>query len=228
MSDVLAIDVGGSHVKARIASSDEKRRFISGSKLTPEQMVEALAPLVQDWQFDRISIGIPAPICKNTPSINPVNLGPGWTGFDFSSAFGKPTRVVNDAAMQAIGSYEGGSMLFLGLGTGLGSCLIDSHVVHPTEIAHMPWKDGKTFEQLVGEASMEAVGKKAWRKLVVEMTHVLFEGLLPDYIVLGGGNIKKFKDDDPIPDFCRRGENTNAFLGGFRMWDDLWAKSFAD
>lgn len=224
MSEVLAIDIGGSHVKARISSDPEKRRFVSGADLTPKQMVDGMKELVGDWKYNMISIGIPAPIKNNTAIIDPVNLGDGWAGFDFSDAFGLPTKIINDAAMQAIGSYEGGSMLFLGLGTGLGTCMIDSHIVHPTEIAHMPYKDGKTYEDWVGEASLDEIGKKAWKQEVFEVAETLYKGLLPDYIVLGGGNTKKFKSDEVLPDFCRRGDNLNAFLGGFRMWERQWEK----
>lgn len=224
MAEVLAIDIGGSHVKARIASDPEKRRFESGPDLTPEQMVSGVKEIVDGWRFTCVSIGIPAPIEGNTAEIEPVNLGDGWAGFDFADAFGMPTKIINDAAMQAIGSYEGGSMLFLGLGTGLGSCMIDRYVVHPTEIAHMPYKNGKTYEECVGEEALEKEGKKSWKETVYDVVEVLHKGLLPDYIVLGGGNTKKFKDDDPLPDFCRRGENTDAFIGGFRMWERQWEK----
>ena len=222
MKGVLAIDVGGSHVKARILEDPDKRRFPSGPDLTPEQMVEGVLEIVKGWSFRSVSIGIPAPVAKNTAVINPVNLGGGWKDFDFSSAFGLPTRVVNDAAMQAIGSYDGGSMLFMGLGTGLGTCLIDRYVVHPTEIAHMPFRDGMTYEDVLGEAGLDRSGKKEWKRSVVEVVQILYNGLLPDYIVLGGGNSKKFKDEDELPSYCRRGDNANAFLGGFRIWDEEW------
>jgi polyphosphate glucokinase len=187
-------------------------------------MVSGVKEIVEGWRFSYVSIGIPAPIEDNTAKIEPVNLGDGWAGFDFSDAFDLPSKIINDAAMQAIGSYEGGSMLFLGLGTGLGSCMIDRYIVHPTEIAHMPYKNGKTYEECVGEAALEKEGKKSWKETVCDVAEVLHDGLLPDYIVLGGGNMKKFKDDDPLPDFCRRGENTNAFIGGFRMWERQWEK----
>lgn len=222
MKNVLAIDIGGSHVKVRIPADPDRRRFVSGPDLGPKQMVEGVKEIVTGWKFDRVSIGIPAPIANNTATIDPKNLGSGWKNFDFEDAFGLPTKIVNDAAMQAIGSYDGGSMLFLGLGTGLGTCLIDKYVVHPTEIAHMPYKNGKTYEDYVGEAALEKDGKKEWRKNLLDIAEVLKEGLLPDYIVLGGGNVKKFKDDDPLPSYCRRGDNANAFAGGFRMWDDEW------
>ena len=164
MKTVLAIDVGGSHVKVRIPEEPDRLRFESGPDLTARQMVEGVKDTVKDWSFDRISIGIPAPIRDNTAMIDPVNLGDGWKGFDFMNAFGVPTKVVNDAAMQAIGSYEEKSMLFMGLGTGLGTCLIDKYVVHPTEIAHMPYKGDRTFEESVGEAALDKIGKKAWKK----------------------------------------------------------------
>ena len=153
---------------------------------------------------------------------SPVNLGPGWDEFDFAASFtGKPIRLINDAAMQAIGSYQGGKMLFLGLGTGLGTCMIAHHQVLPMELGHMPFRDGRTFEQLVGEASREDLGNKAWRKEVWKVVQILHDGLLPDQIVLGGGNAKKIaKHQDEIPDFVTLGENTNAFLGGFEVWND--------
>ena len=225
MSEVLSIDIGGSHVKVRIPSDPEKRRFTSGPDLTPQQMVDGVKTCIEGWDIDRVSIGIPAPIRKNTAVIDPVNLGSGWAGFDFSDAFGFPTRVTNDAAMQAIGSYEGGSMLFMGLGTGLGTCLINQYVVQPTEIAHMPYRHGHTFEDAVGEAGLEKVGKKAWRQEVCKIAEILYHGLLPDYIVLGGGNSKKFKADDQVPEFCRRGDNADAFEGGFRMWLPEWERT---
>ena len=167
--------------------------------------------------------GVPAPIDNNTAVIDPANLGDGWAGYDFSDAFGVPTKVINDAAMQAVGSYDGGSMLFLGLGTGLGTCMIDRYMIHPTEIAHMPYKHGKTFEEYVGEAALERKGKKEWKATVLDVVEILYKGLLPDYIVLGGGNVKKFKDDEKLPDYCRRGDNADAFLGGFRMWERQWS-----
>ncbi len=225
MAEVLAIDIGGSHVKVRIRSDPEKRRFESGPDLTASQMVEGVKAIIGDWDIDRVSMGVPAPIRDNTAMIDPVNLGDGWKGFDFTDAFGVPTRVTNDAAMQAIGSYDGGSMLFMGLGTGLGTCLINKYVVQPTEIAHMPFRRNSTFEDAVGEAALEKHGKKNWREVVLEVCEVLYRGLLPDYIVLGGGNVKKFKEDFKLPDYCRRGENENAFLGGFRMWEDAWKDS---
>lgn len=222
MKCVLAIDIGGSHVKIRVPRDPDKRRFESGPDLTPDQMVSGVKELAAGWSFDRVSIGIPAPIANNTAKIDPVNLGDGWAGFNFEDAFGLPTKIINDAAMQAIGSYDGGCMLFMGLGTGLGTCLINQHVVQPTEIAHMPYRDGMTFEQVVGEAGLEKSGKKEWKKNICEVAHILYEGLLPDYIILGGGNSKKFKSDDDLPSFCRRGDNANAFVGGFRVWDSAW------
>lgn len=227
VNGVLAIDVGGSHVKVRIPEEPERLRFPSGPDMTAAQMVEGVKETVRDWSFDRISIGIPAPIRDNTAMIDPVNLGDGWAGYDFAGAFGVPTRVVNDAAMQAIGSYQGGSMLFMGLGTGLGTCLINRYVVQPTELAHMPYKGERTYEELVGEAALEKEGKKEWKKRVLHVADIFHRALLPDYIVLGGGNAKKFKDPAELPDYCRIGENANAFLGGFRMWDDEWEKGLA-
>ena len=225
MGDVLAIDIGGSHVKVRIESDPERRRFESGPDMTAAEMVKGVKKIITDWDIDRVAMGVPAPIKHNTAIVDPVNLGDGWAGFDFTDAFGVPTKLTNDAAMQAIGSYDGGLMLFLGLGTGLGTCLINKYMVQPTEIAHMPYKRGKTFEDEVGEAALEKHGKKDWRDGVLHVCDVLYRGLLPDYIVLGGGNVKKFKDDFKLPDYCRRGDNADAFTGGFRMWEDAWKNS---
>lgn len=178
-------------------------------------MTDGVAGITTDWVFDKVSIGVPAPVHTSRVLAEPVNLGPGWVGFDFEAAFGKPTKVVNDAAMQALGSYEGGKMLFLGLGTGLGSALVVEHVVVPMELAHLPFRRA-TFEDYVGERGRERLGKKKWQKAVGETIERLARALEVDYVVLGGGNAKKV--DDP-PANVRLGANDNAFLGGFRLWD---------
>lgn len=214
---VLAIDVGGSHVKVRLSSGSEKRSADSGPDMTAEAMVAAVKELVGDWQYDVIAIGYPAPVIHNKILAEPYNLGRGWVGFDFGSAFGKPVRIVNDAMMQAIGSYEGGSMLFLGLGTGLGAAMIVDNVGVPMEIAHLPYKKKKTFEDYVGERGLEKRGKKKWRKSVFDVVEKLQHALEPEYIVIGGGNVEKL---DALPPKCRRGDNENAFPGGFRVWLD--------
>jgi polyphosphate glucokinase len=213
---VLGVDVGGSHVKAKLSSSGEERRFDSGPKLTAQQMVDGLRELTSDWDYDVISIGIPAPVREGRVQSEPVNLGPGWAEFDFERVFGKPTKVVNDAAMQALGSYEGGKMLFLGLGTGLGTALIDGQAVVPLEVQHLPYRKA-TFEDYVGEHGRERLGKKRWREAVAETVELLSKALESDYVVLGGGNAKLLKE---LPPNARLGANANAFVGAFRLWDE--------
>jgi len=213
---VLGVDVGGSHVKLRLSTGDEERRFDSGPELTGQQMVDGVRKLTADWDYDVVSIGIPAPVRDGQLVHDPVNLGPGWAGLDFQAALGKPTKVVNDAVMQALGSYEGGKMLFLGLGTGLGSTLVDGQAVEPLELGHLPYRKA-TFEDYVGEAGRERLGKKDWRKAVAETVDLLSKALEPDYVVLGGGNAKRLKE---LPPNSRLGANENAFVGAFRLWDD--------
>ena len=212
---VLTVDVGGSHVKALTSNESERRRFKSGPTLTAKQMVEGVLKIAEGWPWDVVSVGIPSPVRGGKVVSEPINLGEGWVGFDYEAAFGKPTKVVNDAAMQALGSYEGGKMLFLGLGTGLGSALVVEHVVVPMELAHLPFRRA-TFEDYVGERGRERLGKKKWQKAVGETIERLARALEVDYVVLGGGNAKKV--DDP-PANVRLGANDNAFLGGFRLWD---------
>jgi polyphosphate glucokinase len=211
---VLAVDVGGSHVKMLVSGGRERRRFESGSELGPQNMVERVVDLTHDWAYDAVSIGIPAPVHAGRVVSDPVNLGSGWVGFDFGAAFGKPTKVVNDAAMQALGSYEGGKMLFLGIGTGLGSTLVVEGVVEPMELGHLPFRKA-TFEDYVGERGRRRLGKKKWRAAVVETVERLSAALEPDYVVLGGGNAKRLAS---LPPNCRLGGNEDAFLGGFRLW----------
>jgi len=215
MATVLAIDVGGSHVKALVSGEREPRRADSGPAFTPEQMVEAVKKLAEGWTWEAVSVGVPTPVHGGRIVHDPVNLGAGWVGFDFASAFGKPTRVVNDAAMQALGSYEGDTMLFLGLGTGLGSALVTDGLVQPMELGHLPYRKG-TFEDYVGEAGLERRGKKRWRQDVADVIEKLSAALEPDYVVLGGGNADKVKE---LPPNVRLGDNENAFVGGFRLWD---------
>ncbi len=213
---VLTVDVGGSHVKALVSGGGkERRRFESGPELGPQQMVESVVALTHDWTYDSVSVGIPAPVHAGRVVSEPVNLGSGWVGFDFGAAFGKPTKVVNDAAMQALGSYEGGTMLFLGLGTGLGSALVVDGVVVPMELAHLPFRKA-TFEDYVGERGRRRLGEKKWRAAVAETTERLSAALEPDYVVLGGGDAKRL---GPLPPNCRLGANEDAFLGGFRLWN---------
>ena len=213
---VLAVDVGGSHVKLLVSGGErERRRFASGPQLGPQEMVERAAALVGDWSYNAVSVGIPAPVRAGRVVAEPVNLGPGWVGFDFQEAFGRPTKVVNDAAMQALGSYEGGTMLFLGLGTGLGSVLVVAGIVIPLELAHLPFRKA-TFEDYVGDRGRERLGKKRWQAATTEAIERLVAAFEPDYVVLGGGNAKKLGD---LPANARRGVNSNAFVGAFRLWD---------
>jgi polyphosphate glucokinase len=211
---VLAVDVGGSHVKVLLNGESERRRFASGPGLTPEQTVEGVRGLTGDWSYDTVSIGVPAIVRAHRVDREPVNLGTGWVGFDFGAAFGKPTRVVNDAAMQAIGSYAGGKMLFLGLGTGLGSATIVDGIVLPMELGHLPFRKA-TFEDYVGERGRTRLGAKRWRKAVGETIELLTAALEPEYEILGGGNADRL---DELPASVRLGHNEDAFLGGFRLW----------
>ena len=211
---VLTVDVGGSNVKEVLNGLDERRRFASGDDLTPDQMVTGVLEQTADWDYVGISVGIPAPVIDGKVVREPVNLGPGWVGFDFAEAFGKPTKVINDAAMQALGSYDGGRMLFLGLGTGLGTTLIIEGVLAPMELGHLPYRKA-TYEEYVGEAALERDGHKRWKKSVFETVEHLSAALLPDYIVLGGGNARGLGE---MPPNCRLGRNEDAFLGGFRLW----------
>ena len=213
---VLAVDVGGSHVKMRLSSDGgADRRFYSGPRLTARQMVDQVKALTRDWSFDGVSIGIPTAVRDGRPMVEPVNLGEGWVGFDFERALGVPTKVVNDAAMQALGSYEGGKMLFLGLGTGLGSTLVVDGVVVPMELGHLPFRKA-TFEDYVGQRGRDRLGNKKWQTAVAETIERLTAALEPDYIVIGGGNAKKLRE---LPPNTRLGRNDNAFLGAFRLWD---------
>jgi polyphosphate glucokinase len=213
---VLGVDIGGSHVKLLLsAGAEERRRFGSGPDLGPQQLLEGMNAETQDWSFDVVSVGIPAVVRSGRIVTEPVNLGAGWVGFDFEKAFRKPTKVINDAAMQALGSYEGGKMLFLGLGTGLGSAMVVDGVVVPMELAHLPFRKA-TFEDYVGQHGRETEGKKKWEKAVLEVIERLTAALEPDYVVLGGGNADKLAE---LPPNVRLGANTNAFLGAFRLWD---------
>jgi polyphosphate glucokinase len=212
---VLAIDVGGSHVKMRVFGRRELRQFESGPTLTPRQMVARVHEMTGDWLYDAVSVGYPGVVLHGKVVAEPHNLGKGWVGFDFRKAFGRPTRVLNDAAMQAIGSYEGGRMLFLGLGTGLGSAMIVDGVVAPMELAHLPYKKGRTFEEYVGARGLKRLGNKKWSRTVNEVVTELSSQLEADYVVIGGGNARKLKR---LPKNARLGSNDYAFLGGFRVW----------
>jgi ROK family len=211
---VLVIDIGGSNVKLMISRA-EKRKFKSGPKLTPREMIRQVKPLVSDWKFDAISMGFPSPVREGRIRSEPKHLGKGWARFDFEKAFGKPIRIINDAAMQALGSYHGRRMLFLGLGTGLGSALVWSNYVLPLELGDLPYRNGSIIEDYLGKPGMARLGEKTWRRDVEHALGQLKKALIADYVVLGGGNAKKL---DALPDGIERGHNRNAFLGGTRLW----------
>jgi polyphosphate glucokinase len=212
---VLVIDVGGTSVKFLATGQTEVRSFRSGPKLTPERMVAEVKKLAGDWRYEVVSVGYPGPVLGGRPTAEPPNLGRGWVGFDFAAAFGCPVKVINDAAMQAIGSYKGGKMLFLGLGTGLGTALIVDGQIEPMELGHLPYKK-HTYETYVGRGGLERDGKKKWRRRVADVVERLAAALQPDETVIGGGNVRKL---DPLPPNCRVGHNANAFRGGFRLWE---------
>ena len=215
MSAVLVVDVGGNHIKVLASGEQESRRADSGPNMTSAQMVEAAKKLADDWTWDSVSVGIPSPVHGGRVVAEPANLGKGWVDFDYESAFGKPTKVVNDAAMQALGSYEGGKMLFIGLGTGLGSAFVANGFVQPMELGHLPYKKA-TFEDYAGRAGLDRRGKERWLSDVADIVAKLTAALEPDYVVLGGGNAKKL---DELPPNARLGANSDAFTGGFRLWD---------
>ena len=213
--NVLVVDVGGTHVKILATGQKVSRKFDSGPGLTAQQMVANVKKLAGDWKYDHVSIGYPGPVLHGQPVAEPHNLAPGWVGFDYRKAFGCPVKLVNDAAMQALGSYKKGKMLFLGLGTGLGSTLIVDGVVEPMELGHLPYKKA-TYEDYVGLRGLEKHGPRKWRRYVADVVKLLVAALEPDDVVLGGGNVKRLKE---LPPGCREGDNTNAFKGGFRLWE---------
>jgi predicted NBD/HSP70 family sugar kinase len=200
---VLVIDIGGSHVK-----------LLSSGRRTPREMVRGVKAATEDWNYDAVSIGYPGPVVQSHPTREPVNLGEGWVRYNYERAFGMPVRIINDAAMQALGSYEGGRMLFLGLGTGLGNTLVLDGTVIPLELAHLPYLDG-TYEEYLGEAGMKRLGQRKWRRHLEDIIELFMEALIADYTVLGGGNVRFV---DVLPPNTRRGSNLNAFRGGFRLW----------
>jgi polyphosphate glucokinase len=217
---VLAIDVGGTHVKVLATGEREVRKFPSGPAMTPDQMVAGVLELAKGWRFDAVSIGYPGPVLHGHPIAEPHHLGSGWVGFDFRRALGCPVRLINDAAMQALGSYLRGRMLFLGLGTGLGSAMIVNGIVEPMELGHLPYKKG-VYEDYVGAQGLAKHGKSKWRRHVADVVRLLVAALEPDDVVLGGGNAKELKE---LPQGCRLGNNANAFLGGFRLWRNTPAR----
>jgi polyphosphate glucokinase len=214
---VLVIDAGGTHIKVLVSGAREPRKFASGPTLTAKQMVAGVKKVVGDWRYDVVSIGFPGPVLRNHPVAEPRHLGGDWVGFDFRSGFDRRVKLVNDAAMQALGSYRKGKMLFLGFGTGLGSALIVDGIVEPMELGHLPYKKG-TYESYVGNEAFIKYGKRKWRQHVADVVARLTAALEPDEVVLGGGNAKELKE---LPPKCRAGDNRNAFLGGFRLWEEV-------
>ena len=212
---VLVVDIGGTNIKCLTTGQRTPRKFHSGPKMTPGQMVSGVQTIAKGWKYDVVSIGYPGPVIRGLPAADPINLGRGWLGFDFEGAFGCPVRIINDAAMQAMGSYKEGKMLFLGLGTGLGSAFIVDGIVVPMELGHLPYKKG-TFEDYVGIRGLEKSGIRKWRRHVADIVSRLIAALQPDDVVLGGGNVKRLKT---LPSGCRMGDNFKAFIGGFRLWE---------
>jgi len=214
--NILVIDIGGTNVKVLATGQNERRRFPSGPKMTPQLMVTGVKKLVADWKYDVVSIGYPGRVHHNRPVADPRNLGRGWTRFNFSAAFKRPVKIINDAAMQALGSYRNGTMLFLGLGTGVGSALIAEGAIVPMEVGHLPYKKG-TYEDYLGARGLERLGKKKWRRHIETCVARLISAFELDDVVIGGGNAKKLLK---LPNGCRAGANANAFVGGFRMWEE--------
>jgi polyphosphate glucokinase len=214
---VLVIDVGGTHIKVLATGQKAPVKIPSGPKMTAKKMVKEVLEATKDWNYSVVSIGYPGPVVHWHPFSDPHNLGAGWVGFDFRSAFGRPVKIVNDAAMQALGIYRGGRMLFLGLGTGLGSAMIVDGVLEPMEVAHLPYKRGRTYEDYLGIRGLKRLGKKKWRRHVARIVEQLKNALEAEYVVLGGGNAKLLKT---LPPGARLGDNSTAFMGGFRLWDE--------
>jgi hypothetical protein len=220
--NILAVDVGGTNIKVLATGQKEPIKIPSGLKMTAKRMVKEVREATKDWNYAVVSIGYPGPVIHGHPLSEPHNLASGWVGFDFRKAFGKPVRLVNDAAMQALGIYHGGRMLFLGLGTGLGSTMIVDGIVEAMEIAHLPYKKGRTYEDYLGLRGLKRLGKKKWRRQVAEVAEQLKIALEADYVVLGGGNAKLLKE---LPPGYRLGNNGTAFTGGYRLWDEPNEKS---
>jgi polyphosphate glucokinase len=213
---ILVVDVGGNNIKLLVSGQKTSCKVPSGPTLSAARMAAAAKKAMAGSKYDAVTIGFPGPVKNGHPAAEPVNLGRGWVRFDYARAFGKPVRVVNDAVMQALGSYRGGRMLFLGLGTGLGAALVIEGILQPLEIAHLPYRSGKTYEDFLGKRGLDRVGKKTWRRLVSEIVPRLREAFQVDEVVLGGGNVKQLKT---LPPGCRLGTNANAFTGGFRLWE---------
>jgi hypothetical protein len=212
---ILVVDIGGNNVKLLVSGQRTPRKVPSAPNLSPGRMVAAIKKAIVGWNYDAVTIGYPGPVKDGRIAAEPVNLGRGWTRFDFRKAFRRPVRVINDAAMQALGSYDGDRELFLGLGTGLGAALVFEGIVQPLEIAHLPYRNGKTYEDFLGKGGLDRMGRKRWRGLVAEIVPRLHEAFQVDEVVLGGGNVKLLRS---LPPGCRLGSNANAFDGGFRLW----------
>ena len=219
---ILVVDVGGTHVKVLVTGHRKIFKIRSGPKLTPSKMVSKVQAATVKWRYDAVSIGYPGPVVHGRPIAEPRHLGSGWKGFNFSKAFGRQVKIINDAAMQALGSYQGGRMLFLGLGTGLGSAMIVDNVLEPMELAHLPYKKGRSFEDYLGMAGLKRQGKKKWRRQVIDVVEALKNAVQADYVVLGGGNVKLLKI---LPPGVHLGKNSNAFKGGYRLWAKLYSSS---
>jgi predicted NBD/HSP70 family sugar kinase len=214
---ILVVDVGGTNVKVRASGQDASIKIPSGSSMTPSLMTRAVLRAAKGWDYDAVSLGFPGPVAGGYPVQEPYNLGPGWVGFDFDKAFGKPLKLINDAAMQALGSYDGGRMLFLGLGTGLGCAMVADGVLDPVELSHLIYKKGRTYEDYLGKRGLKRLGKKKWRREALEIAAKLKDAVRADYVVLGGGNAKKLGQ---LPAGLRLGSNGNAFVGGLRLWNE--------
>lgn len=216
--NILVIDIGGTHVKLWRTEEAEKNKFPSGKELTPEALLEGVNEATKGWPIERVSLGYPGEIRNGRPVAEPYNLAPGWLDFDFGHAFNCPVRMMNDACMQALGSYEGGKMLYLGLGTALGTAFITDGVIVPLALGHLKLWEGETFNHYLSRAGLNLHGKKRWRQAVAEAAAMLKAAFLADYVVIGGGNADEMKE---LPEGCRRGGNHNAYFGGLRMWEDL-------
>jgi polyphosphate glucokinase len=212
---VLVVDIGGKHVKLSATGRRQPRKFVSGPDMTPADMIEGVEKIVQGWQYEVVAMGYPGVVRHGHPAVEPHNLAEGWIGFDYQAGFGRPVRIINDAAMQALGSYRGGRMLFLGLGTGLGSALVIEGIVQPMELGHLPYRKG-TYEDYVGQRGIDKRGMDKWRRSVADVVARFAAALEVDDVVLGGGNVKELTE---LPPGCRAGDNHNAFVGGFRLWD---------
>jgi polyphosphate glucokinase len=212
---ILVIDVGGTHVKVLATGRRTPVKLPSGPDLTPEMMAREVLEATRDWKYDGVTIGYPGPVASDRPTLEPKNLGSGWVRFDYEAAFKRPVKMINDAAMQALGSYDGGVMVFLGLGTGLGTTLVTNGTVVPLEMAHLPYRKDLSYEEYLGEAGLKHLGEKKWKKHVEIVVNLFLAALNAEYVVLGGGNVRFF---DELPPNTRRGSNLNAFRGGYRLW----------